>query len=316
MIATHKLLHAVVLAEHRNFRRAAENLNLTQPALTRSIQSLERALDVRLFDRSHGSVGLTAFGELVVRRAQEILLDISELEQEIDLIRGIDRGTLDVSLGPYPSALSGQRAVAKFLTGHPEIHCRVRVASFSNVAEDVGRGHSDIGIADLEPAAALGLATEKLVQRPMYFVARRGHPLLKRPHCSLSDLLDFPWAAIRFPARAGRRLPRDVGRAGYWDRASGEFVPALEVDQVSTILDLAGDSDILAATTLTMLEDKLHSGKLSVVPFAESWLGLNYGFIARPNRTLSPAALGFMNVVREIEAELSERELLLRDEYL
>jgi DNA-binding transcriptional LysR family regulator len=315
MIQTHKLGHVVALAEHRNFRQAAHALHLTQPALSRSIQSLESALGVRLFDRGHGTVEPTALGTLVVERARGILSAIADLEHEVDLVKGLRAGTLEVSLAPYPSALSGQRAVAQLLAAHPEIQCRVRVAGFHGVAADVAEGRCDLGVADLEAAAARGLDTEIVVRRPLCFFARPNHPLLAKKRCVLDDLRRFPWAAIRAPARIGRVLPADMGRAGRWDADTGEFIPALEVDVVLDFLVLARESEILVAATLTMAERELEQGHLAVVPFSPSWLALAYGFISRPNHTLSPATVEFMRLVRIIEAELDEREAALREKY-
>lgn len=315
MIQTQKLQHAVALAEHRNFRAAAEALHLTQPALSRSIQSLESALGVRLFDRGRGAVEPTALGGLLLERARGILSAIAELEHELELAQGLRTGTLEVSLAPYPSALSGQRAVARLLAAHPEIQFRVRVAGFHGVAEDVAEGRCDLGVADLEAGTARGLDTEIVVRRPLTFVARPGHPLLAKAGCGLEDMVGYPWAAIRAPARIARVLPSDMGRAGRWDPVTGEFVPALEADVVSDFLVLAREAEILVAATLTMAERELEQGHLGVVPFAQPWLELAYGFITRPNHTLSPATLEFMKLLREIEAELDEREAALRARY-
>lgn len=316
MIPTHKLHHAVVLAEQRNFRKAAEVLNLTQPALSRSIQSLESELGVQLFDRSHGTVEPTAFGRLVVDRARGILLGVAELEHEIELLQGLGTGTLEVSLGPYPSALSGQLAVARLLADHPDIQCHVRVASFSGVADDVEAGRCEVGIADLGIPSERGLVTESLTQRQTFFFARPQHPLAARKRPALEDMLRYPWAGIRAPARMNPYLPTDGGRAGRWDRRTGEFVPALEVDMVSDVLVLARESDVLAIATFTMVEKDLSEDQLAVVRFTPPWLRLGYGFISRPNHTLSPVTTEFMDIVREIEAELEGRETTLRKKYL
>lgn len=316
MITNRKLHHAVVLAEQGSFRNAAELLHLTQPALTRSIQSLESAFGVRIFDRGPGGVEPTVFGEVVVDRARTILRDLTELKHEIDLLKGLGAGTLEVSLGPYPAALSGKPAIAKFYANHPEIQCRVRVAGYAEVADDVALGRCELGIADLEIAAERGLTTEVVVDRQAYFFARSQHPLAARRRCTMADALQFPWATIRFPKRAGKHLPDDLGRAGHWDLTSGEFVPALEADVVSDFLTLAHDSDILVGGTFTMAEEYLAAGKLTVLPIVKPWLRLHYGFISRPGRTHSPAALEFMHTVREIEADLEEREAALRKRYL
>ena len=316
MIQTQKLEHTVALAEHRSFRQAAEALHLTQPALSRSIQSLEGAMGVRLFDRGHGTVEPTALGRLVVERAERILSAVADLEHEVELAKGLRTGTLEVSLAPYPSALSGQRAVARLLAAHPEIQFRVRVAGFHGVAEDVAKRRCDLGVADVEAASERGLETEIVVHRPLYFFARPSHPLLAKTRCDIDDMVGYPWAAIRAPARIAQVLPPDMGRAGRWDSKTGEFAPALEVDVVSDFLVLARESEILVAATLTMAERELEEGHVAVVPFSPPWLELDYGFISRPNHTLSPATLEFMGIVREIEADLDVRESALREKYL
>ena len=316
MIPTQKLAHVVALTEHRNFREAAGALHLTQPALSRSIQTLEAMLDVQLFDRGHGSVEPTAFGRVVVDRARGILDEIAELEHEIELLKGLGTGTLEVSLAPYPSALSGQRAVARLLAAHPEIQCRVRVAGFHGVADDVSRGQCEVGIADLEAARERGLEAEALAGRPLFLFARPQHPLIDQRHCTLEEVLSYPWAAIRAPSRIAEHLPTDTGRAGRWDLETGEFVPALEVDVVSDFLVLARESDILVVATLTMAERELDAQSLAIVSFSPPWLRLGYGFLSRPNHTLSPATVEFMEIVREIEAELEAHEEALRKRFL
>ena len=75
---------ALALDEHRNFGRAAKQLGISQPTLTRSIQVLERQLDAQLFDRS-GERGVepTSFGAIVLKSARRVTLDISELKREV-----------------------------------------------------------------------------------------------------------------------------------------------------------------------------------------------------------------------------------------
>jgi DNA-binding transcriptional LysR family regulator len=85
MIDLRHLRHALALAEHGNFARAADACHITQPALTRSIQSLEAALGVTLFDRRRGGVEPTAFGRLVLDHAAGLDMGSRELERELQL---------------------------------------------------------------------------------------------------------------------------------------------------------------------------------------------------------------------------------------
>ncbi|MGB9193487.1 MAG: LysR family transcriptional regulator [Azonexus sp.] len=70
MITQRRLQHLLALVEHAHFGRAASALDISQPALTKSIQALESELGVTLIDRKHGTVGPTVFGELVLQHSK------------------------------------------------------------------------------------------------------------------------------------------------------------------------------------------------------------------------------------------------------
>ena len=316
MIEVRHLLHVLAVADHRHFGRAAEAVHLTQPALTRSIQAVERSLGVSLFDRGRSGVEPTSFGRLVAERGKAIVGEIRDLEREIAVQRGLESGSLAISLAPYPGALSGQRAVARLLAAHPGISCRVQVGDWMRVTRDVLDGAIDVGIADLGDAASNPeLRVEPIVARPLHFVCRPGHALLDRGPLAIEDLTGYPWASTRAPSRMRAWLPAPPGRAGRWDSRSGDFIPAIETDVMSEFTVLARESDALVVCTLTMVEGELAAGRVAVLAFGAPWFRLDYGFIVRHRRTLPPAAEEFMRIVREIEAELEQREAALRERF-
>src|SRR3546814_582200 len=95
-----KLHHAVVLAEMRSFVRAALHLNITQSALSRSIQSIEVSTGVRLFDRDRTGVWPTAHGQLFLERARSVLREAQGLDEMLHALAGTDIGVVRVGLGP------------------------------------------------------------------------------------------------------------------------------------------------------------------------------------------------------------------------
>ena len=309
MIESRHLVHVLALARHRNFGRAAQEVYLTQSALTRSIQTLERRLGVRLFDRDRSGVDLTAFGRLVVERARGIATDLRDLESDIDQMKNLEIGNLYVAMAPYPSALSGQAAVGRLLASHPSIRCRIRVTRYEQVIASVAEGSSDVGFAELSTAVENPeLEAEAVVTRPASFFCRPGHPLAERMGVALEDLTSYPWVTTRMPRRMGAFLPADLGRAGSWHPVSGEFVPAIETDVVHGFTSLAMESDALLGAAATIVVSDLEAGRLRRVPFAAPWLRFQAGFITRRSRTLPPIAEEFKRLVRSIEAELDEQE--------
>lgn len=316
MIETRHLLHVLAVADHRHFGRAAKAVKLTQPALTQSIQAVERGLGVRLFDRGRSGVELTTFGELVVERGERVVAEIREIRREIALRKGLAMGSLAVSLAPYPGALSGQRAIARLLAEHPGISCRVQVGDWRRVTRHVVEGLSDLGVADLGDATGRqNLEVHPLCRRPLHFVCRPGHALLSRKRLAVDDLAAYPWVSTQAPSRMRAFLPDPPGRAGSWDARSGDFLPAIETDVMTEFSVLARESDALVVASLTMVAAELEAGSNVVLPFAAPWFRFNYGFILRRGRTLPPAAEEFMRCVREIEADVEEREAALRERF-
>ncbi|MGL4564707.1 MAG: LysR family transcriptional regulator, partial [Halioglobus sp.] len=87
-----QLAHALTLARHRNFRLAAEELHISQPALTRSIMALEEVLGARLFDRLSSGVELTTAGAIVLERGQRVMRESEDMERALADLLGVVRG--------------------------------------------------------------------------------------------------------------------------------------------------------------------------------------------------------------------------------
>jgi len=127
-----RLLHqALTLARHRNFARAAQALHLTQPALSRSIAGLETTLGERLFDRSRRGVEPTAFGQMLLARAQPLVDAATELERDFRLLRGLQIGELRVGAGAYAVELSVSQAVGRLMARHPDLQVELASHDFA-----------------------------------------------------------------------------------------------------------------------------------------------------------------------------------------
>ena len=312
MITQRRLRHLLMLVRHAHFGRAAAALNISQPALTKSIQGLEAELGVTLLDRKRGAVTLTAFGELVVQRGKGLLNAEEDMLREITLLAGLEIGSLRVALGPYPSVISGYPALARLLARRPKISIAVHVAGWRDVARQVIAREVDLGLAELGGLPADDqLATTLVGQHRGRFFCRPGHPALKRGPVELAGLLEFPWVASRLPSRIAANLPQSVCRAGRIDALNGDFVPAIEIDVPFALADLLAGSDALALATLALMEQDLVAGSVALVPTAGIEIQAAYGFIYLKDRSLIPAALAYMEEIRVVEADVAAREAAL-----
>lgn len=317
MVTLARLRQAVCLAEHRSFHRAATTLQISQPALTKSIQTLEAALGVKLFDRQQGGVILTEFGKLVVEYTKQMVATESELRQRIDLLAGLEAGSVKVALGPYPSVISAYAATGNLVARHPKLHVSLLAANWRDVSRLVAEKAVDLGVAELTDAVLdESLQTEQVGRHRGRFFCRPGHPILGKSRVALADLLEFPWATTRIPPRLAAAFPRSFGAAGHIDTFNGDFVPAIEVHVPMQFARLTNGGDVIALGAFAMAEGDLNAGTLAVVPTPTINIRSSYGFIHLRNRALTPAVAAFMQEVRDEEARCVQREHELERRFL
>lgn len=290
------------LARHRHFGRAAAELGVSQPALTRSLQHMEDDLGVKLFDRD-GAVAPTVFGQILITCGDRLMSSFSDAMREIALLKGLDFGELTIAAGPYPTAIAIQRAIGELVTRHPKLAIQLRVKNWPDVMADVLSGAADVGVADLSEAVNRPeLETELLRRSQMSFFCQAGHPILRRNPITIDDLTSFPWVGPSLPPRMRAVVPAEDSPCGVHDARSGRFHPRVLVETFSAAKEIVTAGGGLSAALPAQLADDLAAGTLALIPLELPWLNINYGLITRRGRSLSPAAMAFRDVLKSVEA--------------
>ena len=312
-ITQKQLSHALSLARHGNFTHAAEESNLSQPAFSRSIKNLERALGVPLFDRGAPNVVPTRYGDAFLQRAKSIVADTQELQREIGLMRGLATGHLAVALGMFPAEVSGNRALGMMISEYPGLTYRAQVGNWAMVSQQILSREADLGFA-LTNAAKTDerLTVDPVSQHEMVLFCRKDHPLAGRGKLQPADLDPFPLVSIRAPAELADIIP---GRSRI-DRQSGLLVPSVEVDNFATVRETVSASDCISAAVPLQIEAELHAGEFVLLNYQRPWLAPEHGFILLKGRSISPAAEKYMETVRYFEIEAQVANTRVRDKYL
>jgi DNA-binding transcriptional LysR family regulator len=247
-----------------------------------------------------------------VEHAHDMVQVESEFLRRINLLAGLETGSLKVALGPLPTAMSAYPAAGALMSKHPNLRISFQSTAWREVTQAVVDKKVDLGIAELSGAALDdSLQTEMVGQHRAYFCCRAGHPILRKRAIALKDLLQYPWATTRLPPRHAATLPRDTGRAGYIDSFSGDFVPAIDVGTPTILGHLVVHSEVLLLCTLTLVEQDLKTGSVVIVPTPRLDFRASYGFIYLRSRPLSPATEAFMNEIRAQERALVDHEAKL-----
>jgi LysR family hydrogen peroxide-inducible transcriptional activator len=189
----HLLEQFVALARTKNFTRAAEDLHLSQSALSRAIQKLEDQLGQPLFERKPREVVLTDLGELLLERAREILKLMENTFAELSDAgsRGRIRLGAIPTIAPYflPGLLSS------FALGHPEVSVIVQEDTTENLIRRCGHGELDLAILAL-PVIARNLEVEPLFEEELLLVVPAGHPLASSKTASIRAVEGFPFVML------------------------------------------------------------------------------------------------------------------------
>ncbi|MFM1945260.1 MAG: Hydrogen peroxide-inducible s activator [Verrucomicrobiota bacterium] len=183
----------VVLARTRNFTRAAAELHVSQPALSRGIQKLEEQLGQPLFERKPREVVLTDLGQILLERAREILklLDDTFMELSDAGCRGRVRLGVIPTIAPYylPPILE------RFAREHPEITIILQEDTTENLIKRCSHGEVDLAIMAL-PIIAKYLEAEALFEEELLLVLPKGHPLEKVKKLTVQEVERFPFVML------------------------------------------------------------------------------------------------------------------------
>ncbi len=192
-LSLHALEQFVALARTRNFTRAAEELHLSQPALSRAIQKLEDQLGQPLFERKPREVLLTDLGELLLERAREILQLMEDTFSE--LAEAGRRGRIRLGAIPTIAPYYLPGLLSRFSELHPEVSVAVQEDTTEVLIKRCSNGEMDLAIVAL-PILDRHLEVEPLFNEELLLVLPAGHPLVKVKKLTLESVEEQPFVML------------------------------------------------------------------------------------------------------------------------
>jgi DNA-binding transcriptional LysR family regulator len=212
MLDPRRVLTFREVAHLGSFSRAADALNLTQPAVSQQVAALERQLGARLLDRGPGGLTLTPAGELLLEHA-DVVSDRLELASgQLDEL--VAERAHHLRVGAFPSALATRvpRALARLRDG---VKADVAEGTMESLAEDVSSGELHVAVCFQDHAQPRrepeGTERVDLEEEPFCAMLPLGHPLAGKPDLRLADLAGETWVA---PSRSGL-IVRACEQAGF-----------------------------------------------------------------------------------------------------
>lgn len=194
-----QLRHVLALNEHRNYRRAAEALHLTQSALSVSIRRIEEDYGVSLFRRSQSGVTPTEYGDVVIRIARQTTATLDEARREIQLLRNLDTGKVVIGSDPWMADIIVAPALSRMLQKHPKLRFRLRTQGWDELQNELLARRVDVYVGSPFDALDPGIEARTFAMSSPVILCRRGHPLAKLPRVKIGDVLPYPLLVPKLP---------------------------------------------------------------------------------------------------------------------
>lgn len=248
MIDLRNLRYVVTVARRLSFARAAEELGISQPALTRAVQAVEKRFDIRLFDRDRSGVKVTAQGRAMLDSAVALLANADDMERQWDLTARGQSGDVCFGMAPMPARALLSATVLERLAAAPGVRNIAVVRNVDALWPLLVAGEIEFFVAaegqvpDTVPVRAEALGTF-----PNSLIVRRGHPLLTGTY---ND--------ARFPVLTSSRSGMSHA-AGLDELADG--APHV-IEDFGALVQLTASSDAIWRTSSHAVAEEIRSGIL------------------------------------------------------
>jgi DNA-binding transcriptional LysR family regulator len=281
-----------VVARHLSFSRAAAELGMSQPAVSQAVARLERALGLRLFDRTSREVQLSDAGKMLLPHAETLLDRATAFAAEAARLAAPGGRAIRLTYCPLVGTLAA-RVARRLARRSPGVDLELRTGGWSAATADLERGTA--GAAFMATPFPPGLASTARFRMPVTHVAvPTGSPLATAAGVGPDQV-----------AREGLLLPRGAPAGSVWADLAGRLPFAVaptvsldDLDDLPAALDLvAAGRGILAVPRL--LVDTVRRPDVRFVPLRVADLRITYALVWRPEQP-SAGVMALVQVVQEI----------------
>jgi len=294
-----QIRHFLSIAEHKNFHRAAEASNLTQPAISKSLRKLEEFLGVELLDRSNSGASLTPIGLSFLVNAKTILAEIDHAQDSVKALREGVKG--EVIIGAAPSMTNHLIPMAIVNLAKNILGIRLKVVSELNdlLYDHLRNGELDLVLSAIPdpPHFDKELFHELLFFDRVNIVVRADHPILDFEIPSLEQLLNYPWVLFGSGVLSRERLKSIFLSASLQPPA-----PAVESNEATINKSLVLKSNFLSFLPCEAIRNEIRSGEIVRLKNPQSEWRRPVGFTFRSRGVPSPATILVAEEIRKLIA--------------
>lgn len=273
------------VARHLSFTRAAEELHLTQPAVSMQIRQIEESIGLPLFEQIGKKVFLTQAGEEMHNYSRVIQQTIAEAESVIESLKGMTQGKLTIAVASTANYFA-PKILAAFSDKYDGITFSLDVTNRKGLLRHLENNDSDVVIMG-QPPAGMNVEAFEFMENPLVAIAPLDHPLIGQRNISIETLMKETFI---------------IREQGSGTRNAIEVFFAKHGAGISTTMDMSSNEAIkqavqaglgLGIVSIHTLEMELELKRLAVLDVEFFPIMRNWYIVHRTGKRLSPVAAGF-----------------------
>jgi len=250
------------VAEESSFRRAAERLHLSQPAVSQQIHALEEELGATLFDRGKGRIRLTEAGAVLLRYARKGARLAEEARAALDSLRGESTGALRIGASMTVTQYILPRMLGAFLEQHPRIEPAVTSGNTEQIVAALAHRKIDLGLIE-GPVSSRHVFRQRFFQDRLVLIVGRRHPWPAKPAIPIRALREVPLLMRERGSGSRRVVELALRRVGL---RVGDLRIAMNLDSIVAIISAVEAGLGAGFVSEWAIQKELKLGTLRVVP--------------------------------------------------
>ncbi|MFW1676303.1 LysR family transcriptional regulator [Pontibacter sp. JAM-7] len=296
---TNALQAFISVAQNASFSKAADQLYLTQSAISKRIALLEQQLGCRLFDRIGRTISLTEAGVTLLPRAQQVLIELDDARRALDNLAGGITGKLSLATSHHISLHRLPPLLKCFTQTYPDVELDLRFAESEVAYEGVLKGELELALITLSPNPDINIQSEVIWEDQLSYVVAPDHPLSSATSLELAQLTAYP-AILPSSNTFTRQLVEAL-----FAKHDLSLTVSMSTNYLDTIRMM-----VSIGLGWSLLPESLITADLTVLPVNATPVKRPLGAIVHRNRTLSNAASKLLEILRTDARQVQPDALL------
>ena len=293
-----KVFEAV--ARHLNYTRAAEELHLSQPAVSMQVKQLEESLGVAFFEQLGKRIHLTEAGREVLSYARSITQQLDELEAVLNRIKGLSGGRLRISVATTANYFI-PTLLGSFSRRYPDVTVSLDVTNRETLLRQLTENTVDLVVMGQPPAEA-DVEAQAFMDNPLVVVAPPDHPLSKQRKIPLARLQEETFLVRE--SGSGTRIAMER----FFNERGMRLKTGMEVGSNEAIKQSVQAGLGLGLLSRATIEQELALRRLAVLDVADFPIMRHWFVVHRKGKRLSAAAEAFKQFMLKESTELLSKE--------